>query len=835
MKKNPLQRFYLLLLPSIIFLSSSKKRLSACLLSCKHKDKGDTDCKCMFPDETMCAASFSSVPKNYQHVLALAFAVKEINENPHILPNISLVKMTFKATLCLLSTQRRLIPNYKCHNQTVLIAIIGGCLSEISANRFLILDFLISMQITYGSFLPGQGGKVLFPFLYQMVPTEVQQYMGFIRFLQHFRWTWIGLLAVDDDKGQRFLQTMVTMLSQYLICDAFIVRIPKWDYVEQAIEVVLLHWKSYCTIAESKANVVFLYGEAPSFQSLTLLLFLTPFLDLAPLGKVWIITSHWDFASHSLQKMWDMQTFHGSISFSVHSNQPLQFQMFTQLVRPRWAKEDGFIQDFWQQAFNCLLKMPDVQEEGKETCSGDEKLDSLPGTFFEMKMTGHSYNIYNAAYAVAYALHTNYESSSKHRRLLHHFLSSISFNNNAGDIVHFNENGELVTQFDVTNWLMFPNGSMARVKVGMLDPQAPAGQELTIDDDQISWHTSFNQVVPTSMCNGHCYPGSSRKKKEREKFCCYDCAPCPEGMISHLKDMDACVKCPDDQYPNKEQTQCVPKILSYLSYEEALGITLTSLAISFSFITMFVLGTFLKHKDTPIIKANNRSITYILLTSLLLCFLSTLLFIGQPAKVTCLLQQMVFSIVFSVALSSILAKTITVLLAFVATKPGSSMRKRMGKGLANSIALSGSLIQAAICSLWLGTNPPFPDVDMHSLDDKIILECNEGSAPMFYCILGFLGSLAIVSFSVAFLARKLPDAFNEAKFITFSMLVFCSVWLSFVPAYLSTKGKYVVAVEIFAILSSSAGLLGCIFGPKCYIIVLRPELNSREHLIRRKT
>ncbi|XP_044306005.1 vomeronasal type-2 receptor 26-like [Varanus komodoensis] len=308
---------------------------------------------------------------------------------------------------------------------------------------------------------------------------------------------------------------------------------------------------------------------------------------------------------------------------------------------------------------------------------------------------------------------------------------------------------------------------MARVKVGSLDPQAPAGQELTIDADKIMWHTSFNQVMPTSMCNDYCYPGYSRRKKEQEKFCCYDCAPCPEGMISHLKDMDACIKCLDDQYPNKEQTQCVPKILSYLSYQEALGIILTSLAIMFSFITVLVLCTFLEQKDTPIVKANNRSITYILLTSLLLCFLCTLLFIGQPGKVTCLLRQILFGFIFSVALSSILAKTITVLLAFMATKPGSRMRK----GLANSIALTGSFIQAAICALWLGTKPPFPDMDKHSLDDKIILECNEGSTPMFYCVLGYLGSLAIVSFTVAFLARKLPDTFNEAKFITFSMLV----------------------------------------------------------------
>uniref|UniRef100_A0A670ZA92 G-protein coupled receptors family 3 profile domain-containing protein n=1 Tax=Pseudonaja textilis TaxID=8673 RepID=A0A670ZA92_PSETE len=735
---------------------------------------------CAEPNElkSMPRFHFSMVTQLYQHILSLVFTIKEINENPQILPNLTLgshiynsnfiASWTYHASMEVFSTQGKLIPNYKCEAENNLVSVIGGPNSEVCIHMAAILSIYKIPQVRLSSHYVHR------------------QYKGILQLLLHFQWTWIGVLYDNDNNGERFVQDALPAFSERGICFDYIERFPVITSVTDIDKMVTEGLHLYEVITESITNVSIIYGEIETMIFVRMCSTLSKYeaISIMAKGRVYIMTAQMEFTSFPFQKKEGIDLLHGALSLAVHSKEVLRFTDFLQLINAGSEVEDGFIQGFWEEAFGCFFPESTIDRQERVPCTGKEKLENLPASIFEMSMTSHSYSIYNAVYAMAYALH-----------------NMLSF------------------QLKKTESVSEPIHSLL-------------AQHLW--QESINWPKWFNQTKPLSVCNDNCHPGYRKAKKEGKPFCCYDCLPCPGGKISNQKDMDNCFQCPLDHYPNEKQNICLPKYVTFLSYEEMLGNIFTSFILTFSILTILMLWLFIKNNDTPIVKANNETLTYILLISLLLSFLCAFLFIGQPRQWTCFLRQATFGIIFSVAVSSILAKTIIVILAFMATKPGSRIRKWMGKRLGLSIVLSCSFIQTIISTVWLSISPPFLDVDVYSLPKEIVLICNEGSTVMFYFVLGFMGLLAIISFIVAFLVRKLPDTFNEAKFITFSMLVFCSVWLSFVPTYLSTKGKYMVAVEIFSILCSSGGLLSFIFFPKCYIILMRPDLNNKEQLKRGK-
>ncbi|XP_012891355.1 PREDICTED: vomeronasal type-2 receptor 116-like [Dipodomys ordii] len=486
--------------------------------------------------------------------------------------------------------------------------------------------------------------------------------------------------------------------------------------------------------------------------------------------------------------------------------------------------------------YNAFIDYSDDLSKDLGNCSYNATLHWLLRHIFDMTMSEDGYNIYNAVYALAYALHQMFlrhmEEPPVHngqRRAflysqLHPFLKKIQFTNPVGEQVVLNEERKLEAQYDIMSFWNFPEGLEERVKVGKISPSRPHGQQLILFENLIEWPIGITKT-PQSVCTESCGLGFRKASLEGNATCCFDCIRCSENDISNATDMKQYVRCADHQFANTQRNRCLMKTESFLAYEDPLGMALVCTALCCSVLTAAVLGVFIKHQDTPIVKANNRALSYILLISLTCYFLCSLLFLDCPYTATCILQHSTFAVVFTVAVSTVLAKTINVVLAFTLTAPRRSVRPWLMSRAPNLIIPIFSLIQVTLCGLWLGISPPFVDTDANSEHGHVIILCNMGSLTAFYCVLGYLGALALASF-MAFLVRNLPDTFNEDKFLTFSMLVFCSVLLTFLFVYHCTKGKIMVAVEVFSILASSGGLLSCIFVPNCYILLIRPERNS---------
>ncbi|XP_073442919.1 vomeronasal type-2 receptor 26-like [Dendrobates tinctorius] len=447
-----------------------------------------------------------------------------------------------------------------------------------------------------------------------------------------------------------------------------------------------------------------------------------------------------------------------------------------------------------------------------------------------------------------------------------HYLKLMKYSyDSVNTLPYFDEYGETVHAYKIINWFYLENSLTVNAHVGNFTPWTGDGQQLHMDSQALTWkNTSHNlgsQItkqlanvynetsclyyneaildfpiefhgVPVSRCSDMCPPGYRKMPRLIIHTCCYYCFQCSDGEMSNKTDSENCIKCPSDEWPNERRDQCQPKTIEFISYHnDTIAAVFSFLSVFGCLITSLIFGIFISYRDTPIVKANNQNLSYLLLISIILSFLSVFLFLGCPMNVTCRLRETTFGITFSLAISSLLAKTLMVYVAFKSTKPGNTWRKYLGVKLPYTIVVLASSSQVAICVIWLSISPPFKDLDTQSYPGKIIIQCNEGSIVGFYSVLGYMGLLAAVSFVLAFMVRTLPDTFNEAKYITFSMLVFISVWIAMIPAYLSTKGKYTVAVEIFAVLSSSCGLLGCVFFPKCYTMLFKSEMNTKTALL----
>ncbi|XP_036392615.1 extracellular calcium-sensing receptor-like [Megalops cyprinoides] len=785
------------------------------------------------PDRMLCT-EFNF--RTFRWLQTMIFAIEEINKDGHLLPNVTLGYKIYdscstpahalRAAMSLMSGQGEASAEPNCSPAVPVVIGDGGSTLSLVVAR--ILGVFHVPQVSYFSSCACLSNKDEFPAFMRTMPSDFFQVDALALLVRHFGWTWVGSVAGDDAYGRQGVQIFNEEVSKLGACVAFHEVIPKNHERGRMSRIVE-------RIRHSGARVVLVFALEQDAGAL-----FREVLRQNLTGIQWLASEAWITAA-----VLTAPRFHpilqGSVGFAIRRVDIPGLQPFLLRLHPSTAGDDPFVPEFWEETFGCSLQ---GGRGGKPPCTGAEQLASTKNIYSDVTQLRISYNVYKAVYAIAHALNSMLkcepdkgphpgqaclDSSSIQPWQLLHYLRRVEFTS-FGEETKFDENGDPVAMYDLINLQITGNGTVEFATVGKFDGTLSLSKKLEIDEKAIIWNGQQRQA-PESVCSSSCPPGTRKAIKPQFPVCCFDCVVCAAGEISNQTDAIECLKCLPEFWSNSKRDKCVPKQVEYLSYGDTMGITLLAVALLGACCTVAVAVIFVCYRTTPIVRANNSELSFLILCSLVLCFLCALTFIGQPTTWSCMLRHSIFGIAFVLCISCILGKTIVVLMAFRATLPGSRVMKWFGPTQQRAIIFLCTSVQVLICSLWLALSPPSPRRMMPRDSARIILLCNVGSALAFCLVLGYIGTLSCLCFLLAFLARKLPGNFNEAKLITFSMLIFFAVWIAFVPAYVSSPGKYTTATEIFAILASSFGLLVCLFFPKCYIILVKPEKNTRKHLM----
>ncbi|XP_071216122.1 vomeronasal type-2 receptor 1 [Salvelinus alpinus] len=838
--------------------------------------------------------------RTFRWTQTMLFAIDEINKRTDLLPDTDLgyviydscftISKAVEGTLTYLTGQEEAVPNYRCGTGAPLAALVGAGGSDLSIATARILGLYYFPQVSYASSCSVLDSKFQFPTFLRTIPNDVYQSEAMARLVLHFGWTWVGTIAADDDYGKYGIKAFKEQVEEAGVCISFSETLPKVSSPEDIRRIVE-------TVVESTAKIIVVFSSDVDLSPL-----IQELIQHNVTNRTWIASEAW-VTSALINQPGVSSLLGGTLGFGLKRAEIPGLQRYLLNIDPY---SNPLTEEFWETAFNCTLDYgralrlakemtKAAVEQGGNTslsravrgvpewlCSGKESLEKLNNTYSDVTQLRITYSVYKAVYTVAHALHNmeicepglgpfNNNSCADITKFepwqLMYYLKNVWFQVPHTEEPLFFQDGDVDGYYDIINWQVKGDGEISYVTIGQFNSTAAPDAMMTINNASIVWNNDELET-PRSVCSESCQPGTRKGIRQGEPVCCFDCIPCADGEISNATDARECIQCTEDYWSNAARDTCVPKTIEFLDFSEPLGITLMVISAVGALITMAVGMVFLVNLGTPLVKANDPILSFSLLFSLVVTFLSSIVFLGEPQPWSCMTSQVGLALGFSLCLSSIMGKAAVLMLRARVLKAARSKAKATAKAAAQAAAADTSpdvivtngninnnnnavttgnpdvdslrpahqralaavltLIQAVACTVWLIILPPHPVKNTAAQNIKIILECDEGSVVFICCVFGYDILLALFAFIFSFMARKLEDNFSEAKCLTFGMLVFFIVWSSFVPAYLSTRGKFMVAVQIFAILASSFGLLACIFLPKCYVLLVKPEFNTED-------
>ncbi|KAM8893149.1 metabotropic glutamate receptor 3 isoform 2-T3 [Spinachia spinachia] len=788
--------------------------------------------------------------RGIQRLEAMLFAIDRINEDSLLLPGVSLgvhildtcSRDTYaleqalefvRASLTKVDDTEFICPDgsYALQDDSPLViaGVIGGSFSSVSIQVANLLRLFQIPQISYASTSAKLSDKTRYDYFARTVPPDFYQAKAMAEILRFFNWTYVSTVASEGDYGETGIEAFEQEARMRNICIATSEKVGRSN-AKKSYEAVIRQ-----LLQKPNARVAVLFLRSDDAREL-----------LAAAARlntsfIWVASDGWG-AQESIVKGNEV-TAEGAITLELAANPLPEFNRYFLNLNPVKNHRNPWYREFWEQRFQCSLG-------GGGAAGGGGPGVGLGGTALppcdmDLSLDKNNFEpeskimfVVNAVYAMAHALHymqrslcfntTKLCDSMKAldgRRLYRDYILNVSFTApfsppGSETVVKFDSQGDGVGRYNIFSY------QRSADRYGYV-PVGDWAESLTLSNDLIHWP---RVAVPTSQCSDPC-ERNEMKKMQAGEYCCWICTACEPH--EYLADEFTCSPCAPGQWPTEELTSCYDLPEDYIMWEDAWAIGPITIACLGFMCTGLVFWVFIRHNDTPLVKASGRELCYILLCGVFMSYALTFLFLAKPSPAICALRRLGLGTSFAVCYSALLTKTNRIARIFSGVKDGAgAVRPRfISPSSQVFICLSLISVQLVMVSVWLLLE--VPGTRRFTLPERrqtVILKCNVRDSSMLLS-LGYDVLLVILCTVYAFKTRKCPENFNEAKFIGFTMYTTCIIWLAFLPIFYVTSSDYRVQTTTMCISVSLSGfvVLGCMFAPKVHIIMFQPQKNVTSH------
>lgn len=782
------------------------------------------------------------------YVEAITYTIKRINDQVNFLPNMTLgfdIRDYCDTPVLAMKVANELVTNNYLNelfkdrnnisgpeslmmviqNMTAPVSAVIG--TEDSSSSTLVASLLQVADIpTVSPFATSEElSSPYFSSFFRTIPPDGEQAKAMVDIIEFFEWKHVAAVAVDHSYGRYGLralereaydrQTFCIAFSEYFTrsgykgkIKAIVSKLKRAEHIK-----VIVLWSNYEPAkrflmeasAQRLTGRTFLFSEA-----------------MSTLGPD-VLDRH-------------ASVLEGALGISPHLFRDRGFESHLKTLTPNATRHlnNPWWEVMWRTHFNCSSQTND--RDGIRPC---EKNRTIGDRIFSRMHNPFIPYLMDAVQAIAHAL-DDILKCKEPRGLLRNgecpqtrpnvkpqdtlqYLRKTSFTGITGPISFRSTGDPVASSYDIINFQRVESFH-ANVKVGSW--HQGDNPKLFVNKNLIRW-SNGSVVVPVSRCSKTCPPGT---KQTAPIACCWECIQCQEGSISSAAGSSNCTKCSRDEKSNEARTKCIPLPISNIGWTSATAVFLSLLTVLGLLLTSFTVGVFFKKQDTPIVKASNRELSFLLLLCIALCFLLTFLTLALPTDALCCVVQPWRYLTCTACVSILFLKTNRLVRAFQTNLiPAWFKRYVVDRKRQFLVVFLLNVVEISLTILWLALDPPYQYKDIVT-QQHVFLACKSfrtstGSA-LRAVIFSYFIFLSILCTFYAFKARRLPENFNEAKYIGFAMYILLVSWIAFYPVDSALEGYYITIVGCSTALFTAYGLLLCMFAPKVFVILLHPEQNT---------